>query len=58
MLHPFRVPFRGWPVTQGGAQGFALRFALGYFILPLSGRRKMSNLQAPRFSAGLYVPHS
>jgi len=39
-LHPFRVPFRGWPVTQGGARGFALRFALGCLGSPLSGRRK------------------
>jgi hypothetical protein len=32
----FRVPFRGWRVTQGGAQGFARRFALGYFTSLLS----------------------
>ena len=37
MLHPFRVPLRGWPVTQGTAPGFALHSALGYFLLPFQG---------------------
>jgi len=37
VLHPFRVPYRGWPVTQGAAPGFALHSALGYFLLPFQG---------------------
>jgi len=44
MLHPFRVPFRGWPVTQGAAPGFALHSALGYFLLPFQGS---GNVQPP-----------
>ncbi len=48
LLHPFRVPFPAWPVTQGGAPGFALRSALGYFILPFQGS---GNVQSPGSSS-------
>jgi hypothetical protein len=44
MLHPFRVPFRGWPVTQGAAPSFALHSALGYFILPFQGGGNVQTL--------------
>jgi hypothetical protein len=42
VLHPFRVPFRGGPVTQGAAPVFALHSALGHFILPLQGYARRS----------------
>lgn len=40
MLRPFRARYRGWPVTQGDAQGFAFRFALGYILPPFQGEEK------------------
>ena len=47
VLHPFRVPFRWWPVTQGAAPGFALHFALAYFILPFQGSQEEAATAPP-----------
>lgn len=44
VLHRFRVPFREWSVTPGGAPGFALCSARSYFILPSQGN---GNVQSP-----------
>jgi len=49
VLHPFRVHFCGWPVTQGAAPGFALHSALGYFLLPFQGS---GNVQSPGSPSG------